>query len=302
MKVNLSYPWGNLTTPSSISAVSLYLIEVAGCKYSICYLLILFYPRAVTQICLPLISNFVCSPVLLVLQPTPTWMTSANSCAAQATPISLEPNDRRITQRAISRGFPLVPPLLVWSLGGCALTIYTTKWALTSFGTFAVILSTVFFVIHFKISCFNRYVLVNVCPLGVCIPSTRAPQHSTGQPSSHAVCVPLLQPIHTAHPTGQDEGDSWQIFPWQLGKIIFSIKVTAIPVIACQRSRNWRTPFISDISCLCSSSWTIADFSNGLIAYHFVTCRLSVFTWGSQWTWWRHGNHTKLLRLPSTTP
>lgn len=139
MNVNLSDPWGNLTTPSSFSAMSLYLIEVVGCKYSICYLLILFYPKAVTQNCLPLICCFVCSPVLPVLQPTPTWMTSANSCAAQATPISLEPSDRRITQRAISRGFPLVPHLLVWSSGGCALMIYTTKWVLTSFGTFVFI-------------------------------------------------------------------------------------------------------------------------------------------------------------------
>lgn len=82
------------------------------------------------------------------------------------------------------------------------------------------------FAIHFKVARLNRYILVNVCPLGVCIPSTRAPQHSTSQPSSHAVCVPLLQPIHPAHPTGQDEGDSRQIFPWQLGKNIFSTEVT----------------------------------------------------------------------------
>lgn len=91
---------------------------------------VLFLPRVVTRN--SLIYSFVYSPVLPALQPTPTWMTSANSCAAQATPVSLGPNDRRITQRAISRGFPSVPHLLVWSLGGCALMIYTTKWALTS--------------------------------------------------------------------------------------------------------------------------------------------------------------------------
>lgn len=78
--------------------------------------------------CLPLFDDFPCSSVLPVHQPTLTWMTSASSCAAPATPVSPEPNGQPTTQRATSTEFPSVPLLLVWSLGGCAQTIYTTKW------------------------------------------------------------------------------------------------------------------------------------------------------------------------------
>lgn len=199
MKVNLTDPWGNLTTLFHFSCVPLFdgggwvKIQYFLPSYSI-------VPRGSSQNCLPLICNFVCSPVLPVLQPTLTWMTSANSCAAQATPISLEPNDRRITQRAISRGFPLVPRLLVWSLGGCALMIYTTKWALTSFATFVVIFSTVSFAIHFAIARFNRYGFgkcLSIRCLHTLCQSTAAQHWPTKQPCStcastsvHPYCTP----------------------------------------------------------------------------------------------------------------
>lgn len=108
---------------------------------------------------------------------------------------------------------------------------------------------------RFRIACFNRY----VCLLGVCVPSTRAPQHSTGQPSSHVVCLPLLQPLHTAHTTSQDEGDSGQIFSWQLGKMVLLLVLNSQYTLIY--TSDCMTPFLSDIS-LCSSAGIIAAFSN----------------------------------------
>ena len=46
--------------------------------------------------------------------------------------------------------------------------------------------------------------------------------------------------------------------------------------------------------------WCIHSVMFRLILLH--VCRLSVSIWGSQWTCWRLGNHTKLQRLLSITP
>lgn len=147
--------------------------------------------------------------MLPVPQQTPTWMTSASSYAAPAIPVNLVPNDQPTTQRATSTEFPSVPLLLAWSLDGCALMIFTTKW-----DTFALISETMAWILY----CQLNWVLSTFCPLGVSLPSARASKHSAGKPGCHVVCLPLLQPLHTAHEPGQDEGDSGQVLSWQLGR------------------------------------------------------------------------------------
>lgn len=50
-----------------------------------------------------------------------------------------------------------------------------------------------------------------VCFAGLCIPFARAPQHSLGNSSRHAVRDPLLRTFHPSHAPGKDERDCGQI-------------------------------------------------------------------------------------------
>lgn len=80
---------------------------------------------------------------------------------------------------------------------------------------FIFFVGEVFLAIHIKLSI--MFCLIS-CPLGVCLPSARAPEHCTGKPSCDVVCLPLFQPLYTAHKPSQDEGDSGQVLPRQLGR------------------------------------------------------------------------------------